>query len=139
MPKSFVRVSHVFNQPVDVVFDTLADHEQLSRVFGVPVKRIRDGEGEDVNGVGSTRRIGLWPVAVEETVTDLAPGESIGYQITRGGFPIRDHRGKLFFKKTADGCEVKWNIEFRSAVPGAGLVVKTALTEILTRGLARLD
>ena len=55
-----IDVVQEFRKPVEEVFAYLADHNNLAKVFGIPVKRIRDGQG-DVNGVGSTRSMGFAP------------------------------------------------------------------------------
>ncbi len=100
-----VRISHQFKKPVDEIFSALADHENLHKVFVLPVKRVKDGK-PDVNGVGSVRKLGFGPLGIEETVTALAQNERINYQITKGGQPlISQHKGAVAFKTTASaGC-----------------------------------
>lgn len=120
------------------LFAALADHDNLSKVFGVPVRRIHDGRTEP-NGVGSVRKIGPGPLGIEETVTALEPNESIDYRITRGGFPLKNHRGRIDFAESADGgSRVEWTIEFDSAVPLAGSVLAFVLKTAISRGLKRL-
>lgn len=137
MAKQKVIVVQEFNRPVEAVFADLADHNNLKKVFGIPVKRVRDGQG-DVNGVGSTRRMGLFhPLAVDETVVAVTPNASIDYEITKGGYPIRNHHGRLEFCATGKGSRVQWVIEFES-LPGVGPVLKFVLGQALGVGLKRL-
>lgn len=124
-------------KPVAELFASLADHERLSRILGIPVRRVRDGEGE-VNGVGSVRRLGFGPLAVEETVTALKANRSIDYRISRGGGPIRNHRGRLDFHGSARGSRVTWTIEFDSRLPFIGPAVRFVLSHGLRRGLRRV-
>lgn len=131
-----VEVMHASARPVRELFAELADHEQLSRVFGVPVRRIRDGESEP-NGVGSVRRMGSWPLRLEETVTAIAPQRSIEYRITRGGGPVRNHRGRLEFASVGTGSRVTWTIDYDS-LPIVGSAVQAMLSRALERGLAKL-
>ena len=58
MSQQKIEVVGESRKPVEQMFAALADHNQLGRVLGIPVRRVRDGEG-DVNGVGSVRRLGL--------------------------------------------------------------------------------
>lgn len=137
MAKQKVVVVQDYNRPVEAVFADLADHNKLKKVFGIPVKRVRDGQG-DVNGVGSTRRMGLFhPLAVDETVVALTPNASIDYEISKGGYPIRNHHGRLDFSRTGQGSRVQWTIEFES-LPVVGSVLKAVLTQALGIGLKRL-
>ena len=131
-----IELTHASPLPLAHLFDALADHNRLGKVFGVPVRRIRDGDTEP-NGVGSVRKIGLGPLAIEETVTALERNRSIDYRITRGGFPIRDHRGQIRFSEVGDGSRVDWTIEFGSHVPGVGAALAFVLEQAIRLGLKR--
>jgi hypothetical protein len=132
-----IDIVHVSALPLSELFCALADHENLSQVFGVPVRRIHDGLGEP-NAVGSVRRIGPQPLGVEETVTALETDRSIDYRITRGGFPLRNHRGRLEFSATDRGSQVRWTIEFNSWLPITGTLLRMALGHAIGRGLKRI-
>ena len=137
MARYTVEVSQDYKQPVEAVFAKLSDHNQLGKVLGIPVKRVVDGTAS-VNGVGSVRRMGLWPATLEETVTALVPNQSIDYRISKGGAPLKNHRGGLSFSSTAKGSRVVWTISFDSALPLVGPVVKQVLTQGLRLGLKRI-
>lgn len=137
MSQQKVEVVQDYSKPVAEVFSYLADHNNLGRVFGIPVRRVRDGQG-DVNGVGSVRRLGLGPLAVEETVTALSPNRSIDYRISKGGGPIRNHCGKLEFSGSGRGSRVAWTIQFDSPLPLVGPVVKLVLGQAIRLGLKRV-
>jgi hypothetical protein len=132
-----VEVVHASTRPVHGLFAELADHDRLRRVFGVPVRRIRDGEGE-VNGVGSVRRLGVGLLKIEETVTAIEPDRSIEYRITRGGAPLRNHRGRLEFASVGTGSRVIWTIDYDSP-PIVGTALRAVLVRVLRRGLGKLD
>ncbi len=131
-----VEVVHASSRPVQELFAELADHERLSRVFGVPVRRVRDGESEP-NGVGSVRRMGLGLLRLEETVTAIEPSRSIEYRITRGAGPVRNHRGRLEFASVGSGSRVTWTIDYDS-LPIVGGALKRLLSRALERGLGKL-
>lgn len=138
MSKQQVEVIQDFSRPIEAVFAELADHNNLRKVFGIPVKRVRDGQGH-VNGVGSVRRLGLFsPLAVEETVLAMEPNASIDYEISKGGFPLRNHHGRLTFSKTPTGTRVCWSIVFDSALPVVGTVARLVLSQGLALGLKRV-
>lgn len=133
-----IDISHHSRLPVSRLFEELADHNNLGKVFGVPVRRIHDGR-DAVNGVGSVRKIGPGPLGIEETVVDLIEDERIDYRISKGGFPLKNHRGSLSFSETPDGgSRVDWTIEFGSHLPVAGTVLKFVLGQAIRMGLKRV-
>lgn len=138
MRQHTVEIEQSFNRPVEQIFAVVSDHNQLGRVLGVPVRRIHDGESE-VNGVGSIRRVGFGPLALEESVTAMTENRSIDYRITRGGGPIRNHAGRLRFEPRDNGGSVlRWTIRFESAWPLVGSLVAVVLDRGLRMGLTRL-
>lgn len=137
MAKQTISVRHQFSAPVDSVFGALSDHNRLGKVLGVPVRRVRDGEG-DVNGVGSVRALGFWPLVTEETVTSVGKNSFIDYRITKGGAPLRNHSGRVDFTKNAAGTEVEWMITF-DAPPIVRTLVGKVLTAGISHGLTKLS
>lgn len=136
MPRYTVDVTQDYRLPADAVFRQLSDHNRLSRVLGIPVKRVVNGRG-DINGEGSVRRMGLWPLTVEETVHTVVTNRSIHYRISKGGAPLRNHTGDLSFSETSRGSRVNWTICF-DAPPVLGTVVQQVLTQGLRLGLKRI-
>ena len=134
-----VHVTHDFGAPVERVYAYLAEHENLSALFGIRVERVRDGATER-NGVGSCRRLsffGLLPF--EETVTEVVPNERIVYRITRGS-PMRGHEGVMAFTPTGSGgTHLDYRIKLGSAVPGLAFVISRVLTGRIASGLRKLD
>lgn len=137
MARQTVRITRDSEKSVEKMFAYLSDHNNLSKVFLIPVKRIKDGQ-DDVNGVGSVRKLGIGPVGVEETVVAVEPNKSIDYRITRGGGPIQNHKGNISFEKKGSGSRVTWTIEFDSPVPMAGSVIKMILGQGVEQGLKRV-
>jgi len=137
MSQQNIEIVQDFNKPLAEVFAHLADHNKLGKVLGIPVRRVRDGEG-DVNGVGSVRRLGFGPLAIEETVTAVSPNRSIDYRISKGGGPVRNHRGRLEFSGSKRGSRVAWTIQFDASLPLVGPIVKAVLTQGIRLGLKRI-
>ncbi len=138
MTRQQIRVTQAFTAPVDQVFSALSDHNRLSSVLGVPVRRIKDGAGNP-NGVGSVRRIGPGPLGTQETVTDFRENEKVAYRISKFGGPVRNHQGEVLFAPTATGCEVTWNISFETFPALLGQGVRTVLETGISRGLGKLS
>jgi len=131
-----IEIVQDYDKPVAEIFGRLADHHQLGRLLRVPVRRIRDGAGAP-NGVGSVRRIGVGPLAIEETVTALSPNRSIDYRISKGGYPIRNHSGRIEFSGSDRGARVAWTIQFDSPLPLVGPALKLVLGQAIRLGLKR--
>lgn len=131
-----IEIIQDYNLPVERVFSALADHNNLSKVFGIPVKRIRDGHG-DVNGVGSVRAMGFAPLAIEETVVAVEPNVSIDYELTKNGGPVRNHHGRIDFDRTGRGSRVTWTITFET-LPLVGTGLEKGLEFAITRGLRKI-
>ena len=138
MSRHQLKVEHRFKAELPDVYQRLADHERLGQVFGVPCHRIQAGES-DPDGTGSVRRISLWPLAIEETVVDSKVGRFIDYRITRGGWPLRDHRGRISFSQKAGEVLVEWEIHFNAPINLLGLVIASGLQRIIGRGLKKID
>jgi len=133
-----IEIDHDFTLPVGRVYAYLAEHENLSTVFGAKVARVRDGDTSR-NGAGSVRqlRIAILP-PFEETVTNAVPDERIDYRITKGS-PLRDHRGSMVFSSTGTGSHLRYVIEFGAVVPGLDRVIKPGLERTIRKGLKSVD
>jgi uncharacterized protein YndB with AHSA1/START domain len=140
MPAPRISVSHDFRQPVDRVFDFLAEHENLSLIFPGKVTRVRDGSDGTRNGVGSVRAIGMGPgPKVIETNTVVVPNERIEYEIT-GGVPVKHHHGTMVFSSLPDGgTHVQYDIELELHVPGAAAGLGALLRGTVQRGFKKVE
>lgn len=131
-----IEIREVVDLPVGLAFERLADHNRLGAILGLPCRRTRDGDTE-VNGVGSVRTLGFWPLDFDETVTACDPGQRIDYRITRGS-PLRNHRGSVRFAPAGRGTEVNWSIHYQMRLPLIGAVLKQVLSVGIRRGLRKL-
>jgi uncharacterized protein YndB with AHSA1/START domain len=128
-----------YSQPPQRVFAYLSEHEHIGPLFGVKVKRLRDGDDGQRNGVGSTRRLKMGPFPpFEETVTEFVPDELIRYRITKGS-PLRDHEGVMRFSPRGEGTHLHYEISFRTAVPGLDRVIAAGLRRNIGSGLGHVD
>jgi uncharacterized protein YndB with AHSA1/START domain len=138
VPQQRVYVHHEFAAPVERVYAHLAEHENLQKLFGLKVERVRDGD-TDRNGAGSVRRLSFKGVApFEETITKAVPNELIEYRITKGG-PLRDHAGRMRFTANGTGSTLDYEITFGAKVPGVAPLLKVFLDRGIRRGLRGVD
>ncbi len=133
-----VHVTHTYRSDPATVFEALSEHENLGRVMGAKVTRVRDGDASR-NGVGSTRRLKIGPLpAFEETVTAAEPNSLIEYTISKGT-PMKGHWGVQRMTPTANGgTELDYRIGFDAPAPGMAAVVGKVITAQLSRGLSKL-
>src|SRR5437763_13120874 len=116
-----------FSLPRERVFDYMAEHENLSELFGAKVKRVRDGTDGHRNGVGSVRELRVGPLPpFQETVTEFVPGEHIRYRITKGS-PMRGHDATMRFSTNGSGTRLHYATSFDGAGPGRGPLRGAAL------------
>lgn len=124
--------------PKAQVFAVLADHNRLSALTGLPVKRIRDSDQADPNGTGSVRWIGVGPVGFEETITRFEPDSLIEYTVTSLS-AFRHHQGRVRLSDAGDGqTRLHYRIEFDVVIPYTGPSLRLALERVLRRGARRL-
>lgn len=133
-----IEIDQTFNVPRSRVFALFADHGRFGKLLGAPVKRIRDSDQADPNGLGSIRRIGIGPIGLEETIVAFEPDSLIEYTITSMS-PIRNHLGRIRFDEAGEGkTRLNYTITFDDVVPLTGKVVKAALEQGIRKGIQRV-
>lgn len=124
--------------PVDRVWQTLSDHEGMSRwAPGLKATLDRPGTG-DPNGVGAVRRLstpGPAPAIVEEIV-GFEPGRRLAYKAL-SGVPLRGYGGEVVLTADGDRTRIDYAIDIEPRVPvvegiAATVIARTLLT-LLTR------
>lgn len=133
-----IEIDETFDVPRNRVFALFADHERFGKLLGAPVKRVRDSDQADPNGVGSIRKIGIGPIGLKETVITFEPGLLIEYTITSMS-PIRNHLGRIRFEDAPEGrTRVLYTISFEDIVPYTGKLVSSALDQGIRKGIKRV-
>jgi uncharacterized protein YndB with AHSA1/START domain len=128
-----------FTLPPERVFAFLSEHENLGPLFGAKITRLQDGTDGQRNGVGSVRQLKVGPMPpFEETVTEVKPNELIRYRITKGS-PLKDHSGEMQFSRSGTGTHLRYEISFRTTVPGVDAVIAAGLKRNVAKGLATVD
>lgn len=127
------------------VFAFFADHEQFGTLFAPPfaaepgalIRRSKAADGDEPNGVGSTRVAKLGPLTlIEEVIVSFERDALIEYTATRG--PIRNHLGRIEFSDTPDGgTRVDYRIWLDGKLPGLGALLGKQLGGALKGGWKR--
>lgn len=136
MSTQFIEMNITFNASIDEIFSRLGDHEELGKILKTKIRRIKDGV-DDVNGLGSVRKIHLAPlVDLEETVTAYEPLKLIEYTITSKS-PIKNHLGRLMFNTANGQTNLHYTIQFEAdtPIPFFGNVLKVILGTMINKRL----
>ena len=140
MGKQHIKITQLFNAPVDTIFSLLTDHEVFGQVINTKIKRVVDSQSENKNGVGSVRRISAFPApAFEETVVTFEPDRLMEYVISKGS-PIKVHKGRMEFTDEQGQTRLNYTIDFEPKLPFLllGSILKNAIEKPIREGLMRL-
>lgn len=134
-----IKVVQEFDMPVQQLFATLSEHENLRQIFA-PVQVTRFSDGKDSrNGVGSARKMSLpFAPSFVETTLMYRQNELIEYAITQGFSPIKNHYGVMKFTDLGNRSRLDYQIEFKGRVPLLGAVIKRVLENGIRKGLKNL-
>ena len=133
-----IEIDETFDVPRNRVFALFADHSRFGQMLGAPVRRIKASQGQDPNGVGSVRLIGIGPLGLKETVLSFEPNSLIEYTISSMS-PIRNHVGRIRFEDTSEGLtRVNYTITFDEILPFTGRVVRSALEKGIRKGIRQV-
>ena len=133
-----IEIKETFDAPLHQIFELFADHERFGKILGAPVKRTRESDQADPNGIGSVRRIGIGPISMEETITSFEPETLIEYAITSASL-LKNHFGRIRFESVSDNqTRVQYTVYFEDAIPLTGALVKFVLNQALRRGMRRV-
>lgn len=141
MGEQHIKITQLFAAPVDAIFSLLSDHEAFGKVLNAKIKRVVDSQGENKNGLGSVRRVDVFPgLAFEETVIAFEPNQLIAYSVSKGS-PIKNHRGQMAFSHEQGKTRLVYTIDFEPKRPFLffGPVIKKAIEKSIRDGLKRLS
>ena len=140
MGQQHIKMTQLFNAPVDTIFKLLTGHESFGQVINENIKRVVDGHDENKNGLGSVRQIKPFPgLAFEETVITFEPNRLMEYVVSKGS-PIKNHRGRMEFSEDQGKTRLNYTIDFEPKLPFLffGSILKRAIENPIRNGLKRL-
>lgn len=127
-----------FNAPQKEIFDFLSDHENLGGILKANIKRIKNAEGKNPNGVGSVRSIKMGIEILQESVVTFNEPNLIEYKITSNA-PINYHLGRLEFSTPETGkTDLIYTITMESKVKVFDGLLGFVLKTVIGNGLKQL-
>ena len=79
-------------------------------------------------GVGAIRKIGMWPILVQEEIVLYEPDRRHGYKLAGPASPAKDYYSEVLFTPNANGgTDIHWAGSFIEGVPGTGPVMRAAM------------
>lgn len=79
-------------------------------------------------GVGAIRKIGAWPVMVQEETTEYEQDRRHAYKLVGPASPAKDYRGEVVLTpNAAGGTDVRWSGSFVEGVRGTGPFMRAAM------------
>ncbi|MFQ5352735.1 MAG: SRPBCC family protein, partial [Candidatus Binatia bacterium] len=123
-------VERTISASPESVWARYTDHLSWQDWAGLGRVRL-DKEGvPSPNGVGCVRVIGSFGVSVFEEVTEFKVPEKMSYRVVKGGLPIKDHLGEVFFRPNGTATLVTWRCRFRSKIPGLGWLFRLIILKV---------
>lgn len=132
MGKSQVRVVVRIQAPIEVVFETLSDHESMDSWPGVS-KAVLVTEGSPRNGVGAVRAVSGNGLTLHEEVVLFESPNRYDYTIIKG-LPV-DHLGSVRFAQDGEFVDVAWEVNMSSKIPFFAQIVGKLLRKGLGKAL----
>lgn len=132
-------ITQEFDLSREALFDFFGDHDKFGSALPVPVKRIVDSTGENPNGEGSIRKVGVGPVGIEETIVTWEAPNRIQYIISKGGWPIKNYLATIdFFEVESNRCRIDYRIEFDFPLPFVGSALVKGMEKTFSELLSKL-
>lgn len=99
-----------------------------------PLRRAElEREGEPApNGVGAIRRLVAVGPPIREEVTEYEPPNRMVYRMLSGA-PVSNYFGRTSLTERDGQTDLYWTIDFDSKLPGAGLVVRQVIGDLIRR------
>lgn len=132
-----IDIIQKFNAPQQEIFNFLSNHNNLKSIFMIDVKRIKDAEGDNKNGLGSVRSLGIGVGLIEETVTVFEAPNLIEYKISNN-IPVNYHLGRLEFSTENNQTVLHYTIDLESKFAFADPILKFILETSIRNGLSKL-
>ncbi len=135
----YVEAQRFFPAPIDQVWGLYTDHRAWPRYMGAGHVTLQPAGSPSPNGVGCVRCIAVLGIeTVAEEVLEFDAPTRMKYRIVRGGGPLQNHQGEVFFTEEAGGTRVVWRCRF-DTLPGLGWLLRLGIAgffRYLLRGVA---
>lgn len=124
------EVNRTSSAPAATLFRLVADGANWSswaKPIVVSSSWARQGDPAP-GGVGAIRKIGMWPLLVQEETVEYEQDRRHAYKLVGPPSPAKDYSGEVVFTPNATGgTDIRWTGSFIEGVPGTGPVMRAAL------------
>ncbi len=127
-------VEKVIRAPRELVYETFADRERNSEFLPIQVSLVRPGT-DARQGVGAVHQLGFGRFGLREELTELVPGERIGYKLV-SGLPVKAHTGEILFSDAPGGTRVSYTMHTDPKLPAPAAVIQLILKQTISQFLA---
>lgn len=124
------EVNRTSNAPAATLFRLETDGANWSkwaRPIVVQSSWARQGDQAPA-GVGAVRKVGMWPVLVQEETVAYELDRRHAYRLIAPVTPAKDYSAEVTFTpNSAGGTDIRWTGSFTEGVRGTGPVMRAAL------------
>ncbi|MGF1687222.1 SRPBCC family protein [Photobacterium japonica] len=132
-----ITLEQTANVPKTVLFQLLADHDNLDRFFSGRYTLIRAGK-PDTNGIGAIRQVSDGWFSTQEQVIAYKENEHLQYKIIQGG-PVKEHGGWIKLQSlSAEHSLIHYRIIFSPKIRGTGWLVGCFFKHRIKKALLNL-
>lgn len=79
-------------------------------------------------GIGAIRKVGLWPVLVQEETVEYEQDRRHAYRLVGPPTPAKDYSGEVVFTPNpTGGTDIRWTGSFTEGVRGTGPAMRAAM------------
>jgi uncharacterized protein YndB with AHSA1/START domain len=135
------EINRTSSAPAATLFRLVADGANWSKwAKPIVVQSSWAREGDPApGGVGSVRKIGMWPVLVREETVAYEPDRRHAYKLIGPPSPAKDYSSEVVLTPNpAGGTDIRWTGSFVEGVRGTGPVMQAALGGAVRFFAARL-
>ena len=135
------EINRTSSAPAATLFRLVADGANWSKwAKPIVVQSSWAREGDPApGGVGSVRKIGMWPVLVREETVAYEPDRRHAYKLIGPPSPAKDYSSEVVLTPNpAGGTDIRWTGSFVEGVRGTGPAMRAALGGAVRFFAARL-
>jgi len=124
------EINRTTSAPAATLFRLVADGANWStwaKPMVVQSSWARQGDPSP-GGVGAIRKIGMWPMLVQEEIVVYEPDRRHAYTLVAPASPAKDYYSEVVFTPNASGgADIRWTGSFIEGVSGTGPVMRASL------------
>lgn len=124
------EVTRTSTAPAATLFRLVADGGNWSKwAKPVVVQSSWARQGDPApGGVGAVRKIGMWPILVQEETVEYEQDRRHAYKLVAPAGPAKDYVGEVILTpNSSGGTDLRWTGSFTEGAAGTGPIVRAAM------------